>query len=104
MTHDPNYVETLTSADQVKRDFVAGKGNGSHTSVLRLLRSGLTVAQVERLIEEEVWEHYLQLKGAYIELWDKGIFINNYYSKCCNYISLSRYIVNSVGGRYARSG
>ena len=61
MTHDPKYVETLTSADQVKWDFVAGKGHASHILVLHLLRSSLTVAQVERLIEEEVWEHYLQL-------------------------------------------
>ena len=30
MTHDPRYVDTLTSADQIKRDFVTGKGNGSH--------------------------------------------------------------------------
>jgi hypothetical protein len=71
MTHDPSYVDTLPTADQVKREFVAGKGNGCHISLLRMLRSGLTVAQVQRYVQDEVHEHYLQLKAKYIELWDK---------------------------------
>ena len=76
MTHDTSYVDTLPSEDQVKREFVTAKGNGSHISLLRLLRSGLTVAQVERYIEDEVHEHYLLLKSKYIELWDK-VFTTN---------------------------
>ena len=71
MTHDPSYVDTLPSDQQIKREFVSSKGNGSHISLLRLLRSGLTVAQVERYIEDEVRQHYLMLKSKYIELWDK---------------------------------
>ena len=71
MTHDTSYVYTLPSEDQIRRDFVAAKGNGSHISLLRLLRSGLTVAQVERYIGDEVLEHYLQLKSKFLELWDK---------------------------------
>ncbi len=71
MTHDPSYVDTLPSAEQVKREFVTGKGNGSYSSLLRLMRSGLTVAQVVRYIETELQEHYLQMKAKYIELWDK---------------------------------
>ena len=27
MTHDPSYVATLTSEEQIKQDFVTGKGN-----------------------------------------------------------------------------
>ena len=46
MTHDPAYVDTLPSADQIKNKFVATKGNGSHICFVRLLRSGLTVSQV----------------------------------------------------------
>ena len=57
MTHDTNYVDTLPSEKQ-KREFVTTKGNGSHISLLRLLRSGLTVAQVERYVEDEVREHW----------------------------------------------
>ena len=71
MTHDPSYVDTLPSDQQIKREFVSSKGNGSHISLLRLLRSGLTVAQVERYIEDEVRQHYLMLKSKYIGLWDK---------------------------------
>ena len=71
MTHDARYVDTLPSAEQIKREFVTAKGNGSHISLLRLLRSGLTVAQVERYVEDEVREHYLQMKAKYIDLWDK---------------------------------
>ena len=71
MTHDPSYVNTLPSDQQIRREFVSSKGNGSHISLLRLLRSGLTVAQVERYIDDEVRQHYLMLKSEYIELWDK---------------------------------
>ena len=71
MTHDPSYVDTLPSDQQIKHEFVSSKGNGSHISLLRLLRSGLTVAQVERYIDDEVRQHYLMLKSRYIELWDK---------------------------------
>ena len=42
MTHDTIYVDTLPSEEQVKREFVTTKGNGSHISLLRMLRSGLT--------------------------------------------------------------
>ncbi len=38
MTHDPLYVNTLSSEDEVKRDFVSGKGNCTHMSVTRMLR------------------------------------------------------------------
>ena len=71
MTHDTSYVETLPTAEQIKREFVAGKGNGSHAFLLRLLRSGMTVSQVQRVIEDDVREHYLMLKSNYVELWDK---------------------------------
>lgn len=71
MTHDTNYVDTLPSEEQVKRGFVAAKGNGSHISQLRLLQSGLTVAQVERYIEDEIQEHYLLMKAKFVDLWDK---------------------------------
>ena len=71
MTHDTKYVDTLPSAEQIKKEFVTAKGNGSHTSLLRLLRSGMTVAQLERYIEDEVRECYLQMKAKYIDLWDK---------------------------------
>jgi len=74
MTHDPSYVDTLTSEEQIRRGFVTGKGNGSHISLLRLLGSGLTIAQVERYVEDEVRQHYLQLKSNYIQLWDKVYF------------------------------
>ena len=86
MTHDTTYVDTLPSEEQVKREFVSGKGYGSHISLLRLLRSGLTVAQVERYVEDEVRQHYLKLKSQYIELWDKVILINYFacmHSKGC---------------------
>lgn len=71
MTHDTAYVDTLPSSEQMKREFVTGKGNGSHISLLRLLRSGLTVAQVERYVEDEVREQYLQMKAKFIDLWVK---------------------------------
>ena len=41
MTNDKKYVDTLPSAEQMKKKFVTAKGNGSHTSLLRLLRSGI---------------------------------------------------------------
>ena len=77
MTHDPRFVSTLPSAEQVKREFVTAKGNGTHMSLICLLRSGMTVAQVERYIEEEVREHYLVLKSKYIALWGKVCIIKN---------------------------
>ena len=83
MTHNPNYVDTLPSEEQEKREFVSAKGNGSHISLLRLLRSGLTVAQVERYVEDEVREHYLMLKSKYIELWEKVYFIFLNYKIIC---------------------
>ena len=79
MTHDVSYVDTLPSKKQIKREFVTAKGNGSHISLLRLLRSGLTVAQVERYVEDEVREHYLQMKAEYVELWDKVILNLNLF-------------------------
>ena len=71
MTFDADYVATLPSGVQLKADFVTGKGNASHMSLLHLLRSGMTVAQVEKYAEAEIREHYLVLKAEYIELWDK---------------------------------
>ncbi len=38
MTHDPSYGDTLPTSDQVKREFVATKGNGTHISLIRMLR------------------------------------------------------------------
>ncbi len=75
MTHNSPYVSTLPSQDQVKREFVCGKGNACHISLIRMLRSGLTVAQVMRYVEDEIQEKYLQLKPLFIELWDK---VNEY--------------------------
>ena len=88
MTHDTTYVDTLPSEEQIKRDFVTSKGNGSHISLLRLLQSGLTVAQVERYTEDEVRQHYLMLKSKYIELWDKVFtkvffYCYSYYHGIC---------------------
>lgn len=71
MSHDPTYVQTLPSGEQMKREFVSTKGNGTHLSLIRMLRSGMTVAQVERYVEGEIREHYLVLKARYIDLWDK---------------------------------
>lgn len=67
MTHGTKYVDTLPSAEQIK----SLSGNGSHISLLRLLHSGMTVAQEERYIKVEVWERYIQMKAKYINLWDK---------------------------------
>ena len=39
MTHDLAYIDTLPSEEQVKQDFVTGKGNATHISLIRLLRS-----------------------------------------------------------------
>ena len=33
----------------------------------------MTVAQVQWYMEDEVQEHYLQMKANYINLWDKVI-------------------------------
>lgn len=71
MTHDTAYINTLPMEEQIRRDFVSSKGNGTHISLIRMLRSGLTVAQVERYIGDEVREHYLMMKSNYIALWDK---------------------------------
>ena len=71
MTHDPSYISTLPSVQQVKQDFVTGKGNATHVSLIQLLRSGSTVSQLERYIEDCVRQHYLKLKSEYLELWDK---------------------------------
>ena len=80
--HDTKYVDTLPSAEQMKKEFVTAKGNGSHTSLLRLLRSGMTVAQVERYIEDKVRERYLQTKA---DLWAKVLTNDIFY--CCIYVS-----------------
>ena len=72
MTHDPKYVETLPFGDQMKYDFVTGKGNGCHISILRLLRCGLNVSQLERYVEEEIRQHYLD---EFCQLWDNVCFI-----------------------------
>ena len=71
MTLDSSYISTLPSVQQVKQDFVGGKGNATHVSLIQLLRSGSTVSQLEQYIEDCVREHYLRLKSEYLELWDK---------------------------------
>ncbi len=71
MTHDPVYVASLPTGEQMRRDFVATKGNATHMSLVRMLRAGMTVAQVERYSEGQIREHYLRLKSEYIQLWDK---------------------------------
>ena len=81
MTHDPLYIKSLPSEQQVKQDFVGGKGNATHMSLIRLLRSGSTVSQLERYIEDTVREHYLRLKSEYQELWDK---VCSYLSRTCH--------------------
>lgn len=68
MTHNLSYIETLPSAEQKKREFVAAKGNGCHISIIRMLRSGLSVVRVEGYIKEEVQEHYLKFKTNFIDL------------------------------------
>ena len=73
MTHDTSYTDSLPSEEQIKQEFVTGKGNGSHISLLRLLRSELTVAQVQRYIEDEVRQHYYFLKSEFLDLWDKAL-------------------------------
>ena len=83
MTHDPLYISTLSSHNQIKCD--GGKGNCTHMSIIRLLRSGLTVAQVERYITAEVQEHYLKLKSQFVELWDKVYTYNTYNCICTSY-------------------
>ena len=71
MTHDPIYVDTLPSELQIKREFVSSKRYATHISLIRLLRSGLTVAQVLRIAGDEIQEEYLRLKSEYLKLWDK---------------------------------
>ena len=71
MTLDSSYVDTLSSGDQVKKEFVCGKGHATHISIIRLLRSGMTVSQLERLLDDEVRERYLRMKSDFIEQWDK---------------------------------
>ena len=67
MTHNPIYVDTLPSELQIKREFVSGKKHATQISLIRLLRSGLTVAQVERIAGDEIKENQ-RLKS---EIWDK---------------------------------
>lgn len=68
MSHDQAYVETLPSGEQLRKDFVSTKGNGTHMSLIRMLRAGMTVG---RYAEGQIREQYLLLKSQYIELWDK---------------------------------
>ena len=63
MMHDPSYVDTLRSDQQINREFISSKGNRNDTSLLRLLRLGLTVDQVERYIKDEVRQHFFMLKS-----------------------------------------
>lgn len=65
------YVQSLPTGEQLKREFVATKGNGTHISLIRLLRSGMTVAQMERFAQSEIWAEYLRRKAKYVEEWDK---------------------------------
>lgn len=76
MSHDTAYVDSLPSEEQHKREFVATKGYGTHMSIIRLLRTGMTVAQVERYVEGQVREHYLMLKSQYLELWDEVQYLH----------------------------
>lgn len=80
LTHDSRFVETFPTTEEMKRKFISCKGNGSHIFLIRMLRSGLTVAQVLRYIEDEVMEHYLKFKAEYTELWDKVSYINVFYA------------------------
>ena len=54
-------------------------GYGTHIVIVQLLRSGMTVAQVERFMEDQVREHYLMQKSKYIELWDKVGWLSGHY-------------------------
>ena len=74
MMHDSSYTDSLPLEEQIKQEFVTGKGNGSHISLLRLLRSGLAVVQVQRYSEDEVRQHFHFLKSEFLDLWDKVIF------------------------------
>lgn len=71
MTHNTMWTPSLQQNRSSQSLSQQGVCHGSHISLQQLLQSGLTVAQVERYIEDEVWEHYLQMKAKYIELWDK---------------------------------
>ena len=74
MMHDTSYTDSLPSEEQIKQEFMTGKGNGSHISLLLLLRSGLTVVQVQHYIEDKVRQHYYFLKSEFLDLRDKVIF------------------------------
>ena len=82
--HQQHWHPPFRRAD--KQEFVTDKGTRSHISLLRLLPSRLTVAQVERYVEDEVWQHYLQLNSKYIELLDKVFYWNTYH-----YVNQNRY-------------
>ena len=97
MTHDSSYVATLPTSEQIQQEFVNGKGNGSHTSLLRILRCGMTVAQLERYIQDEVREHYLKLKASYIVLWDK-VHARTLF-KGALYLTHVRFTTHSIQGR-----
>ena len=75
MTHHSSYTDSLPLEEQIKQEFVTGKGNGSHISLLRLLGSGLAVVQVQRYSEDEERQHYHFLKSEFLDLWDKVIFL-----------------------------
>lgn len=51
MTHDPTYIDTLPLSAQLQREFVSTKGNRTHISLIEMMRSGLSVSQVERCVE-----------------------------------------------------
>ena len=53
MTHDPSYVATLTSEEQIKQDFVTGKGNATHVTLL------VTSAYAEIRINSVSEERYI---------------------------------------------
>ncbi len=54
LTHDPKYVSTLPMSVQLQQTCISTKGNGTDLSLIRMLRSGVTVAQVERLVQEKL--------------------------------------------------
>ena len=72
MTYDEKYEASLPSAVQLERQFITSKGAyATDMSIIRLLRSGSSVAQVERFVEAEIRQHYFALKADYIATWDK---------------------------------
>ncbi len=54
-------IKTLTISEQIKCEFVSGKGYATHVSNIRMLRSGMTAAQVQRYKVSELREHYLAM-------------------------------------------